>query len=223
MGMRSIRVNFTAFVVTVLMLVCGGVVLSGQPAAQAASSANAKADESAKKPLSPREQAAEEKRLRRQAERAAKEAADKKTAELSARPPFRDSLLFTDLEIDTILKAEAGRAVQSTVGIEAVELIPVDRKIWVSGIYYKNPRDWILWMNGYKLTPGYLLPEIRGIKVEQDRVHLEWYDIGKNGIINITMQPHQVYDIVTGILVWDTDGGAPAFSGKASRSRGGRR
>lgn len=219
MGMRM---NFTSFVVMALLLVWGGTTLPGKAAAQAASTAQASAAEAKKKPLSPKEQAAEEKRLQREAERAAKEAAEKKTAELSARPPFRDSLLFTDLEIDTILKAEAGRAVQSTVGIESVELIPVDRKIWVSGIYYKSAQDWILWMNGYKLTPGYLLPEIRGIKVEQDRVHLEWYDIGKNGIINITMQPHQVYDIVTGILVWDTDGGAPASSGKA-RSRRSRR
>lgn len=123
------------------------------------------------------------------------------------KPPFRDSLLFSDLEVDTIRKALEGRAVQSTKNIESVELIPVDRKIWLQGIYYKSSKDWIVWMNGYKLTPYYLLPEIREIKVDNDRVYLEWYDIGKNGIIRLSMQPHQVYDIVTGILVWDTDGG----------------
>lgn len=123
------------------------------------------------------------------------------------KPPFKDSLLFSDLEVDTIRKALEGRAVQSTKNIESVELIPIDRKIWLQGIYYKSENNWIIWMNGYKLTPRYLLPEIRAIKVERDRVYLEWYDIGKNGIIRLTMQPHQVYDIVTGIMVWDTDGG----------------
>jgi hypothetical protein len=123
------------------------------------------------------------------------------------KPPFRSSLLFSDLEVDTIRKALEGRAVQSTKNIESVELIPIDRKIWLQGIYYQSENNWIIWMNGYKLTPHYLLPEIRAIQVKQDRVYLEWYDIGKNGIIRLMMQPHQVYDIVTGIMVWDTDGG----------------
>lgn len=219
----SMRMNYATLVIAALLL-C--VTLPARAVAQAQATLPAAqtpeavaAEEARKKALSPQQLAAEEAHLKQEAERAAKEAAEKKNAEIAERPPFRDSLLFTDLEVDTILKAATGRAVQSTVGIESIELIPVDRKIWVSGIYYKNPQVWIVWMNGYKLTPGYLLPEIRGIKVEQDRVHLEWYDIGKNGIINITMQPHQVYDIVTGILVWDTDGGAPPSSGVGRGAR----
>lgn len=222
MGMRMNVTTLMAVALLSVLCLGGGSRAAAQATPEASAAGTTRADAARQKALSPQELAAEERRLQREAERAAKEAAEKKAAEIAARPPFRDSLLFTDLEIDTILKAGAGRAVQSTVGIESVELIPVDRKIWVSGIFYRHAQDWILWMNGYKLTPGYLLPEIRGIKVEQDRVHLEWYDIGKNGIINITMQPHQVYDIVTGILVWDTDGGAPASTGR-SRARRTRR
>lgn len=173
--------------------------------------------------LDPKQVEAAAKKAARQAAKKAEEDEARKVAEIAARPPFSKSLLFTELELDTIRKAEAGRNVQSTEKIESVELIPVDRKIWLSGIFYRAANDWIIWLNGYKLTPYYLLPEIRGIRVERDRVYLEWYDIGKNGIINISLQPHQVYDIVTGILVWDTDGGAPASSGKGRSSRRSRR
>jgi|GEM_PF-905312 len=170
------------------------------------------------KALDPKQaEAAAKKTARDTAKKAAEEEA-RKVAEIAARPPFSKSLLFTELELDTIRKTESGRAVQSTAKIESVELIPVDRKIWLSGIFYKAANDWIIWLNGYKLTPYYMLPEIRGIRVDRDRVHLEWYDIGKNGIINITLQPHQVYDIVTGIMVWDTDGGAPGSKGKRGSS-----
>ena len=174
-------------------------------------------------PLDPKKAAAEAKKAARDAEKRAQEEEARIAAELAARPPFSKSLLFTALELDTVHKAEAGRNVQSTKEIESVELIPVDRKIWLQGIYYQAANNWIIWLNGYKLTPYYMLPEIRGIRVDRDRVYLEWYDIGKNGIINISLQPHQVYDIVTGILVWDTDGGAKPSSGKSRTSRRPRR
>lgn len=173
--------------------------------------------------VDPKKAAADAKKAEREAEKRAKEEQARIAAEIAARPPFSKSLLFTDLELDTIRKAEAGRAVQSTKNIESVELIPVDRKIWLQGIFYQSSNNWIIWLNGYKLTPYYLLPEIRGIRVDRDRVDLEWYDIGKNGIINISMQPHQVYDIVTGILVWDTDGGAPGGGSKKRATRRTRR
>lgn len=185
--------------------------------AQKADKAEKAAEKDAKK-----EKPVDPKKAARDAEKRAKEEAARVAAEIAARPAFSKSLLFTDLELDTIRKAEAGRNVQSTKNIESVELIPIDRKIWLQGIFYQAPNNWIIWLNGYKLTPYYMLPEIRGIRVEQDRVSLEWFDIGKNGIINITLQPHQVYDIVTGILVWDTDGGAPGGSDKR-RSRRARR
>lgn len=106
-------------------------------------------------------------------------------------------------------EAAAGRR-SNTAFLEAekVELIPVDRKIKLSGIYYKNDKTWIVWMNGHKLHPSYLLPEIQSIEVKQDEVFLRWYDIGLNDVINIRMRPHQVYDIVTGILYNDTAGGS---------------
>jgi len=120
--------------------------------------------------------------------------------------PFLGSLLFTDLERTLIHKAAAGQSIAGP-NVGKTELIPVDRKIWLGAVFYRNPHNWIVWLNGHKLTPNRLLPEIMGIKVEGERVDLEWFDIGKNGVINVTMRPNQIYDIVTGLMLYDTDGG----------------
>lgn len=152
------------------------------------------------------------------ADAAAKAAAEALNAELSK--PFRESLLFSPAEVSSLREAAAGRRTnEKFLEAESVELIPIDRKIKLSGIYYKDDANWIVWMNGYKLHPRYLLPEIHKIDVKQDEVYLEWYDIGLNDIIKLKMRPHQVYDIVTGLLYNDTVGGM----GPGTEPRGGRR
>ncbi len=79
---------------------------------------------------------------------------------------------------------------------------PVYSVIRVYGVFYRAPDDWIVWINGRKVTPGALLPEIRGIEVEKSsHVHLKWYDQALNSIIAVTMRPHQTYDVQTGILL----------------------
>jgi len=122
--------------------------------------------------------------------------------------PFRDTLLFSGVEVAAVREAAAGRrSNEAFLDAEKVELIPIDRKIKLSGIYYKDDTTWIIWLNGYKLHPGYLLKEINRIEVKKDEVSLSWYDIGLNDVINIKLRPHQIYDIVTGILYYDTAGG----------------
>lgn len=127
------------------------------------------------------------------------------------RVPFRDTLLFSPAELSALREAAAGQRT-STAGLQSetdkVDLIPIDRKIRLGGVFKRDDSDfWILWMNGHKLHPGYLFPEIQKIKVEKEEVYLEWYDIGLNDVIKLTMRPNQVYDIVTGILYNDTAGG----------------
>ncbi|MFN7113932.1 MAG: hypothetical protein ACK4PK_06185 [Alphaproteobacteria bacterium] len=125
------------------------------------------------------------------------------------KTPFRDSLLFSGAELSALREAAAGRrSNEAFLDAEKTELIPIDRKIRLSGIYYKDDSTWIVWLNGYKLHPRYLLKEIHRIEVKRDEVFLSWYDIGLNDVINIRMRPHQVYDIVTGILYNDTAGGS---------------
>lgn len=128
---------------------------------------------------------------------------------VTVKAPFRDTLLFSGAEISALREAAAGRrSNEAFLDAEKTELIPIDRKIKLSGIYYKDDATWIVWLNGYKLHPRYLLKEIHRIEVKKDEVFLSWYDIGLNDVIDIRMRPHQIYDIVTGILYNDTAGGS---------------
>ncbi len=139
----------------------------------------------------------------------AEDAAAADAAPVAAAVPaglFLGSLMFTDLERTLIRKAASGQSIAGP-NVGKTELIPVDRKIWLGAVFYRNPHNWIVWLNGHKLTPHRLLPEIMGIKVDGESVDLEWFDIGKNGVINVTMRPNQIYDIVTGLMLYDTDGG----------------
>ncbi len=142
------------------------------------------------------------------------------------------SMLFTAEEINTVISAlnRKGRTTSSNVGTgfvggplagtdaqaaedgESAEArpyyppIPTKRIISVSGLLYRSPGDWIVWLNGHKLVPGARLPELVDIKVERDRVHLKWFDIGMAKILSITLRPRQTYDITSGVMLTTTGG-----------------
>jgi hypothetical protein len=117
---------------------------------------------------------------------------------------FGGSLFLTPSEITAIRLAKLGRPA-SNVEVGGV-VIPQHREISVSGVLYRSAKDWIVWMNGKKVTPKELLPEIVDIKVESSsRVRLKWYDAGLDSVIAITLRPHQTYDITSGILLPGSD------------------
>lgn len=117
--------------------------------------------------------------------------------------PFTRSLFYTNAELVQFQKLLNGQQVNfdnptSTTG----EIIPQVRTITLTGVLYKNPDDWLIWLNGQKLNRHNLFKEIVDIQVFKDsRVRLKWYDIGLDGVIDVTMRPHQKYDIVTGLLL----------------------
>lgn len=196
------------------LLICAAMGFASAASAQTAPAAGAAPDAAAASaaPAAPAVDPAAEAAAKAAAEAAAKAAEEARIAELNK--PFRDSVLFTPAEVTAVREAAAGRRTnEKFLDADKEELIPVDRKIKLSGIYYKNDSTWIVWMNGYKLHPRYLLPEIHKIQVKQDEVYLEWYDIGLNNIIKLKMRPHQIYDIVTGILYNDTVGGMAPDTG----------
>jgi len=84
----------------------------------------------------------------------------------------------------------------------AKPVIPEQRLIVLSGVIFRKKGDWVVWINGQKVTPDNYLPEIIDIKVENSSyVHLKWYDIGLQDVISITLRPNQIYDITTGVLL----------------------
>jgi hypothetical protein len=119
--------------------------------------------------------------------------------------PFNGSFFLTPAEITAIQLAKLGKPVTAETldtGGGIAPMIAPHRVISISGLLYRSPKDWIVWMNGKKVTPKELLPEIVDIKVESSsRVRLKWYDRGLNSVIAITLRPHQTYDITTGILL----------------------
>lgn len=118
--------------------------------------------------------------------------------------PFTQSLFLSPIEIASIQSAMIGKptGAATTAASAAGQPIPPKRQIRVSGVFYRNADDWIVWMNGKKVTPKTLLPEIVEIHVDSEsRVRMKWYDIGLNNILSITLRPHQTYDIVTGVLL----------------------
>lgn len=124
------------------------------------------------------------------------------TSAIDLNAPFVQSFLFTPVELVALRRASEGAVVGAAVlDADNTTYIPPRRVISVSGIFLRAPGDWIVWLNGKKMTPRDLLPEVIDISVQRDRVHLKWFDIGLNNIISITLRPHQTYDIVTGVLL----------------------
>ncbi|MBI3440988.1 MAG: hypothetical protein HY052_04175 [Proteobacteria bacterium] len=112
---------------------------------------------------------------------------------------FTDSLFFSTIEITLIQQALIGKP-PNTETLEAP--VPAPGRIEVSGILYRAPGDWIVWVNGHAVTPKSLIPEIVDIKVESSsKVSFRWYDANQKAIIPVTMRPRQVYDIATGRLL----------------------
>lgn len=117
--------------------------------------------------------------------------------ELKGKAPFQDSFLFT-----AQAKTNVNRAVRGICVRMGEEGGPAQRRVLkLAGLLYQAPGQWIIWLNGKRVTPDRLLPEIVDIDVNMSSVYLEWFDIGLNKVISITLRPHQVYDIETGILL----------------------
>jgi hypothetical protein len=121
--------------------------------------------------------------------------------------PFVGSFLFSPAEVGMIQQANTGK-LPGLAMLEAenpktqsAPVIPARRLIILSGVVYRSDSDWVAWINGKRVTPRELLPEIIDISVKEDSVRLKWFDIGINNVISISLKPHQTYDIVTGVLL----------------------
>ncbi len=112
---------------------------------------------------------------------------------------FPDSLFFSREEISAIQRALLG---VDTLKDDGAPKAP--RVLSLSGMLYNSPDNWVIWLNGNRITPERLLPEILDITVDDSLVHLKWFDYVINDAISITLRPHQIYDIETGILLTGT-------------------
>lgn len=75
------------------------------------------------------------------------------------------------------------------------------RELALGGIVYSSASDWTIWLNGEKITPKRLPPEILDIKVKKDQISLKWFDAYTNQIFPIKLKPHQRFNIDTRIFL----------------------
>lgn len=125
----------------------------------------------------------------------------------SAATP-RESIFFSAEDLETILQASEGN-VESVADVdgededgatteEAKKEEPVDRGrriLTLSGIVYQSAQDWTVWLNGERVTPKNIPENVRGLVVQSDYIRLRWFDKANNRIVNITLRPHQHYNL----------------------------
>ena len=75
------------------------------------------------------------------------------------------------------------------------------RELSLGGIIYASSSDWSIWMNGQKITPNRLPPEILDIKVRKKYIRLKWFDAYTNQIFPVKLKPHQRFNIDTRIFL----------------------
>jgi|AntRauTorcE11897_2_1112592.scaffolds.fasta_scaffold03445_5 hypothetical protein len=113
--------------------------------------------------------------------------------------PFNQSLFFTQNDIIRIRMALAG--IDSDVVSDGEADKPENRVLRLSGITYSNPDQWMIWLNGMRITPYNMPPEMINVRVTEDFIDLKWFDNTLKKIIRIRLRPNQVYDISTGIML----------------------
>lgn len=75
------------------------------------------------------------------------------------------------------------------------------RELSLGGIVYVSSGDWTLWLNGQKVTPKRLPPEILDIRVRKDHVKIKWYDAYTNQIFPVKLKTHQRFNIDTRLFL----------------------
>lgn len=116
---------------------------------------------------------------------------------------FSRSLFFTQGDLVDIKNAINGITSNGLLGEATEKPIPQVRTIVITGMNYFSPDNWIVWLNGQKITPYIRPSEVQEIEVHPGVVHLKWFDIGANKTLRLSMRPNEVYDIVTGVTLPD--------------------
>ena len=68
-------------------------------------------------------------------------------------------------------------------------------EIFLGGIVYVSSGDWTVWLNGQKITPKRLPPEILDIRVQKDHVKLKWFDAHENKVYPVKLRANQRFHI----------------------------
>ena len=131
--------------------------------------------------------------------------------ELAFRLDQIPSLFFNSYEYQQIIEARKGLTAALPTEEEIVESIEIQegvrepergpRELALGGIVYKSSKDWTIWINGMKIQPDRLPPEILDIKVYKNHIKIKWFDEFTNQIFPIKLKTHQRFNIDTRIFL----------------------
>lgn len=86
-------------------------------------------------------------------------------------------------------------------GTEKPKPPPEEREIRLGGIVYVNGKDWSIWLNEKRVTPGAIPPEVMDLKVYKDYVEIKWFDEYTNQIFPLRLRAHERFNIDTRIFL----------------------
>jgi hypothetical protein len=72
---------------------------------------------------------------------------------------------------------------------------PQERYITLGGILYVSGENWIIWLNGKRVTPTAIPKEIIDLNVYEGYVDMKWFDDYSNQIFPLRLHPHERFNI----------------------------
>ena len=66
---------------------------------------------------------------------------------------------------------------------------------------YASGEDWVVWLNGQRVTPEAVPKQIIDIQVKNDYIELKWFDSWTNLIYPVRLRPHQRFNLDTRIFL----------------------
>ena len=124
---------------------------------------------------------------------------DEKTSPIS-------SLFFTAREHALLVEARRGYVTRPP-GEEEIDNFnpetPVmgPRVLELGGIVYLSSNDWVVWLNGQRVTQNAIPPEVLDIKVRKEYIQLQWFDEFTNQIFPVKLRSNQRFNIDSRIFL----------------------
>ncbi len=121
-------------------------------------------------------------------------------------PTLIPSMFFTPSEESLIQEARLGLTTRAPTDSEIRRaedgtVIKGPRELSLGGIVYLSAGDWTIWLNGQKVTPDRIPPEVLDIVVRKNTVKIKWFDEYTNQIFPIKLRSHQRFNIDTRVFL----------------------
>lgn len=114
------------------------------------------------------------------------------------------SLFFTYWQFKAILEAQKSRGVvrpPTQAELDALdrgddfEPDPGPRDITLGGILYTKKNEWVIWINGQRVTPDAVPKEVLDLQVFEDYIEIKWLDEYTKQIFPLRLRAHQRFNL----------------------------